>query len=159
MLSAKQVTPGQTGEIEVSVKTEALTAVNKTIKVTSNDPQNNEVDLRLTATVQPEFALSERVMFFGSVPRGKEEIREIVVTISPDRAVKIVSAGSTDDSFSARLEPVEGSEGKKVRLVGVLKADAKEGYHFGMLVIKTSSAFTPELKVPVRGTIVAPQNY
>jgi hypothetical protein len=36
-----------------------------------------------------------------------------------------------------------------------LKADAKDGYHFGSIIIKTTSKTTPELKVPIRGMVVA----
>ncbi len=160
MLSAKQVSPGQTGEIEVSVRTEGLglTAVNKTITVTTNDPQNRQIILNLTASVQPEFMLSERTIFFGNIPRGKEESRSIVITIPADRAVKLVSAESTDTVFAARLEPVDASDAKKIKLVATMKADAKEVYHFGTLVVKTTSPLTPELKIPVRGMVAAAQN-
>ncbi len=160
MLSAKQVEPGQTGEIEVSVRTEELPAsvLNKTITVSSNDPQNRQIVLNLTATVQPEFVRSERTIFFGNVPSGKEETRSIAITIAADRAVKLTSVESTDSNFTARLDPADGSDGKKITLVCTMKSDAKEGYHFGMLVVRTSSAFTPEFKIPVRGTVTAPQN-
>ncbi len=156
MLSAKQVAPGETGEIEVSVKTEGVTAaINKTVTVTTNDPQNQQVVLSLTAVVEPEFVLSERTIFFGNVPRGKETTKEILITISADRPVKLVSAEATDANFTARLEPVAEMNGKKSRLIGVMRPDAKDGYHFGWLVVKTSSPLTPELKISVRGTVVA----
>lgn len=158
MLSAKQVEPGKAGEIQVSIATEGLTAVNKTVIVTSNDPQNRQILLGITAAVQREFTLSQRMIFFENVPAGKEAAMSVVITVSADNAVKLLSAESTDTSFAARLDPVEGSGGKQVRLTGTMKADAKEGYHFGMLLVKTSSSFTPELKIPVRGWVVAPQN-
>ncbi len=139
------------------MSTQGLTAVHKSITVTTNDPKNRQILLTVTAAVQPEFILSDRIIFFGSVPRGTEAVKSIVITISTDEPVKLLSAESTDASFAVRLEPVEESNGKRLRLTGFLKSDAKEGYHFGMLVVKTTSSFTPELRIPVRGTVVTPQ--
>ena len=155
MLSAKQVPPGEVGKIEVSVKTEGQTALNKSVTVTTNDPSQPQITLNLTANVVPEFVLSERNIYFGSVPPGKEAVKEILVTIAPDRAVKLISAESTDANFAVRLEPVAGSNGKSVKLIAVQKADAKPGYHFGTVKVKTTSALRPELNISARGMVAA----
>ncbi len=159
MLSAKSIPPGQTGQIEAAVKTEGVTGrVTKTVTVKSNDPRQPELQLQLTAVIESEFNLSERSIFFGSVPKGKEVVKELYITIPPEKSVKILGAESTDQYVSVKLEPVAGANGKKLKIVAVQKADAKEGYHFGNLVIKTTSALTPEIKVPMRGMITAVQN-
>jgi hypothetical protein len=157
LLSAKQIAPGKTGEIEVTVKTENAQAINKTVEVLTNDPRQPKITLTLTGTVEPEFALTERMVFFGNVARGKEAVKELLITIPPDKPVKIVSAESTDQNVTVRLEPVPGSNDKKVKLIAVQKADAKDGYHFGMIVVKTTSSLTPELKITVRGNVVSGQ--
>jgi hypothetical protein len=54
------------------------------------------------------------------------------------------------------LEPVPGSNGKKTKLIATLKANLKPGYHFGSIIVKTSSRRTPGITVYVRGLIVAP---
>ena len=158
MLSAKQVAPGQTGEIQVSVNTEGVSAINKSVTVTTNDPRNLEIVLSITATVEPEFILSERSINLGNVSKDREASKEIFITIAADRQIKLLSVESTEASFSPRLESVPESAGKKTKLVVQMKPDAKDGYHFGSLVIKTSSPLTPELKIPVRGMVVAGQN-
>jgi hypothetical protein len=157
LLSAKQVEPGQSGEIEVNIKTEGLTTLSKSVNVTTNDPRQPFVRLTITGVVQPEFVLSERSIYFGLVPKGKEATKEIVITIPPEKAVKVLSAESTDQSVTVRLEPIHDSNGKKVRLVAVQRAEVKEGYHSGTITIKTTSALTPELKLSVRGIITADQ--
>ena len=158
MLSAKQVAPGQTGEIEVSVNTENQSAINKSVTVTTNDPKHQQVVLSLTANVEPEFTLSERAIYLGSVPKGKESARELVITVAEGKDAKLLSAETTDENVSVKLEPLAGSNGKKFRLIVTQRADAKDGYHYGTIVIKTSSRVNPELKIPVRGMVVAPQN-
>ena len=157
MLSAKQIAPGQTGEIEVSVHTENLSAVNKTVMVTTNDPKNQQIMLTLMASVEPEFVLSERAIFFGNVPKGKEATRELIITVAEGKEAKPLSVETTDQSVSLKLEPMAGSGGKKFRLNVTQKSDAKDGYHYGVILVKTSSPLNPELKISVRGIVVAPQ--
>ncbi len=139
------------------MRTEGLTALSKSVNVTSNDPKQPLVTLVVTAVVQPEINLSEKTIYFGNVPRGREVSREIIVTLPADRAVKIVDAESTDSSVTARLEPIPDSDGRKLKLVAVQKADAKDGYHFGAIILKTTSARTPQIKIPVRGMIATSQ--
>ena len=157
MLSAKQIAPGQTGEIAVSVHTENLSTVNKTVAVTTNDPKNQQIMLSLTAIVEPDFVLSERAIFFGNMPKGKEATRELIITVADGKEAKPLSAETTDQSVSVKLEPMAGSSGKKFKLNVTQKSDAKEGYHYGVILVKTNSPLTPELKIPVRGIVVAPQ--
>lgn len=153
MLSAKRIAPGQSGQIEVKVKTENLTDVKKSVTIISNDPRQPQISLLITATVQPEFELSERSIYFGSNPPGKEVVKELSLTIPAGRDVQLLGAETTDANVVVKLAPVAGSSGKRYKLVATQKPDAKEGYHFGIISIKTTSRLTPELKVPVRGMV------
>ena len=137
------------------MKTEGQTSLSKSVRVTTNDPAHPEITLNLRANVIPEFALSERAIYFGNVPLGKESVREILITIPPDKPVKLVSAEATDKNFTVRLEPVPGTSGKTVKLIAVQSADAKPGYHFGAITVKTTSTSKPELSIPVRGLVTA----
>jgi hypothetical protein len=158
LLSAKQIAPGQSGEIEVSIKTEGLSAISKSVSVTSNDPRQPQLVLTLIAAVEPEFQLSERSIYFGNNPRGKEVTRELIVTIPPDKNAKLVSVESTDQAVTARLELMPGAEGKKYKITAVQKEDSKDGYHYGMIMVKTTSRLNPDLKIPVRGMVVPPSS-
>jgi hypothetical protein len=159
LLSAKQVAPGQSGQIEVTVKTEGIApgALAKTVTVHSNDPRQPLVVLNVRAVIASEFTPTVRQVYFGQVPKGREAVQEFLVNIAPDRSVKILGAESTDAAVTVRLEPVLGSNGKTVKVVATQKSDAKDGYHFGNIVLKTSSTLMPELRVPVRGMVVAAQ--
>ncbi len=157
MLSAKQIEPGKSGEIAVSVKAEGGTVLSKVINVMTNDPKRPLVTLTVTADVQPEFGLSERSIYFGSAPGGKELTREIVITLLLKDPARLLSVESTDANVTARLEPVPGSNGRNVKLVAVQKANAKNGYHIGNILIKTTSRLTPELRIPVSGLITLGQ--
>lgn len=155
-----KISPGQTGTIAAEITTEGLTAlsktleetvgISKTITVRSNDPAQPQVVLTLMAVVTPEFVLSEPQIFFGSVQAGKEATKEILLEISPERSIRLLGATSTDGHFAARLEPVPGSDNKKFRIIGVQKPAAGEGMRHGIIVIRTSSQWKPELKIPVQ---------
>jgi hypothetical protein len=143
----------------VKVNTSGLSgSVTKYVAVTSNDPRQPEVTLQVTAVVQPEFGLSEPGIFFGGVPRGREATKELTITIAPERSIRLLHAESSDQNVKVRLEPVPGSNDKRVRLVVVQKPDAPEGYHFGTIIIKTTSTLTPELRIPVRGLVNSPDH-
>ncbi len=157
MLSAKQVEPGKSGEIAVEVKTEGVTALSKSVTVSTNDPKQPTVILTITAVVQPEI-ICDKSIYFGSAPKGKEVVKEILITLPQDKPVRLLSATSTDQNVSVRLEPVPNSNGKKMKLVAVQKADAKDGYHFGIILIKTTSQLTPELKISERGMVTPGQS-
>ncbi len=155
LLSKNKIEPGQSGEIEVKIETKDLgvSEITKTVTVTSNDPKQSQVVLTINGIVEPEFSLSEPALFFGSVARGKEVTKEITITLPQDKQIKLLSAVSTDENVTVKMEPVTGSNGKQFKIVAVQKATAPEGYHFGNIVIKTTSVKKPELKISVRGIV------
>lgn len=158
MLSAKQIAPGQTGELEVRVTTTGLSgSLVKAVLVTTNDPRSPEITLSITAEVEPEFLLSQPAVFFGGTPRGKQVVRDLTLTIPTGRNYRILGAESTDPWVLVSVEPVAGSGERKFRIVATQKSDAPEGYHFGMIVVKTTSSRNPEIKITVRGVVNPPE--
>jgi hypothetical protein len=160
LLSKKSIKAGQEGQIEVVVDTSGRAgALNKTVTVTSNDPLHQQVVLTITAQVEPEFALSQPSVFFGSVPKGQEVIKEITITVQSPKPVSLLSVESNDPEVTVRMEQVPNTDGRKYRLIAVQKADAKEGYHYGTFAIKTTSETTPVLRIPERGNVgIQPKN-
>ena len=73
MLSAKKIPAGQKGQIEARIKTDNFSGpVEKAVTLTTNDPKHATVRLTIKATIEPEIAVSESVVFFDNVPAGKE---------------------------------------------------------------------------------------
>lgn len=157
MLSAKRTIPGKGGQIEVTVNTADISGiVEKNIYVTTNDPHSPEVVLTIKATVEPEIALSENGIFFGDVPCGKEARKEVILTLPAGKSIKILRVDTTDLRVAVKLEPVPGSGERKWKLVAVQKADAKPGFHFGEIVVRTTSKLNPKITIYERGTLIAP---
>jgi hypothetical protein len=159
LLSAKSIPAGKSGQIEVKVKTDNLSgALQKLITVNTNDPRNPDVTLTIKAIVEPEIGMSNSGIFFGSAPRGKAIRQEIILTIPAEKQVRILGVETKDPSVSVTLEPVPGPNAMKWRLVAIQKADAKPGYHFGEIVIKTTSRISPTITIYERGTVAASGN-
>ncbi len=147
-LSAKQIEAGMTGQIVVSVDTAGLAgAIDKSVHITTNDPQRPKVVLSIRAVVQPEISLSSPSIFFENVPNGKEVTQEVFITVETDKPIKILSAESSDESVSVKLESVPDGKGKKVKLIATHKGDGKFGYRLESAVVRTSSFLTPELSI------------
>ena len=154
MLSAKQIPSGKNGQIEITIDTGNLSgAVEKLVHVKTNDPQNPIVGLSIKAVVEPEFAISESTIFFGRAPEGKQITKVIEITPSPGKSLKILSVRSEDPKVAVKLEPATGTQYK---LIAVQKADAKPGYHFGKIIIKTNSRYSPETTIYESGEVTAP---
>lgn len=128
----------------------------KFVSVTTNDPGNPEARLTVKATVEPEIALSEYGIFFENAPRGREVRKEVILMMPTGKSIKILNAETNDPKVSVKLEPVPGSNGQKWKLSAIQKADAKPGYHFGEIVVRTSSRLTPKISIYERGTVAAP---
>ena len=124
----------------------------KAVTLTTNDPKHATVRLTIKATIEPEIAVSESVVFFDNVPAGKEARKEILLTVPESKQVKILSAESKDSKVAVKLEPVPGANGKKVKLIVIRKANVKPGYHFGQIVIKTDSRLSREFSIYESGT-------
>jgi hypothetical protein len=154
LLSEKTVAPGQIGRIEVTLHTRGLYGrLIKEIGVVSNDPESPRVRLRLQALIVPELAISERSVFFGSIPAGQGATKEIFIEIPPEKDIEILSVKSTNQSVTVKLVPIPNTDNKRLRLVLTQVPEAKVGYHFGSIVLRTTSTINPQLMIPVRGFV------
>ncbi len=159
MLSAKKIPAGKGGQIEVRLKTESFYGeVEKHVNILTNDPRQSTITLSIKATVDREIALSDQTVYFGNAPKGKEVRRQIILSIPAGKAIKILSATCTDPNVIVKLDPLPGSEGRKLTLTAIQKADAKPGYHFGEIILKTNSTLTPSITIYERGMVTAAGN-
>ena len=156
MLSAKRIPAGQSGQIEISIKTKGLVGpMEKHAHVRTNDPRHSEIILTIKAIVEREIHISESSIHFGDAPKGKEVRKEIIFTIPARKSIEMLGAESRDPAVAVNFEPVPGSNGKKWKLTAIQKADAKPGFHYGKIVVKTNSSLAQLLTIYVRGTVAA----
>jgi hypothetical protein len=159
LLSAKKIQAGKGGQIEVRIKTENLSgAVEKRVNIMTNDPHHSTVTISVKAVVEPEIDMSESTIYFGNAPMGQEIQREVILTLPAGGSIRILNAASSDRSVAVKLEPVPGSDGRKMRLTAIQKANANPGYHFGRIILKTTSPRTRVISIYERGVVAAAGN-
>lgn len=145
-LPSKQINAGGSGQIEMSVDTSLLIgAVTESVTLTTNDPFRPSVLFSIKADVQSEISLSSPSVFFENVPEGVEAKKEVLISVAAKKSIKILSAESTDESVSVKLESVAGSADSQVRLIATHKSDGRIGYRMESIIVKTTSDLTPEL--------------
>ena len=149
MLSAKKIRAGRNGKIEATIKAEDLGPIEKQITVVTNDPRHATVTLAIRGVVEPEIGMSERSVIFESASVREDDRREIILTIPAAKPIRIISAISTNPNIAVSLEPVSGSNGKQMKLIAVRNPNVKPGYHYGQIVVKTTSHLNPEFSISI----------
>ena len=146
--SQKQIQPGQSGQIEISVDTALLIGdIEETARIITNDPLRRSVLFSIKADVQPEISVSSPSIYFGDVSEGEQVTREVMLTIMAKKSIEILSAESSEEDVAVKMEPIPGSGGNKVKLIATHKGGGKTGYRSGSITVKTTSAITPELSI------------
>jgi hypothetical protein len=158
LLSAKRIPAGKRGQIEVRIKTNDYDGeIEKHVRVKTNDPQNSEIALTVKAIVAPEVQLSESGIIFGRTPRGKEVRKDIILSVSDGKSIEILGVETKDAAVAVKLDPVPGNGNRKWKLTVIQKADAQTGFHYGKIMVKTNSRLTPNISIPERGEVIAPE--
>jgi len=149
------IMPGGTGEIATSVNTTALSeglVETRVATVRTNDSSRRAVTLIVRAKIESEFVLSSRAVEFDSHSATPRMSQELLIRTAPDRpGLRLLGVHSTDEGVSARLEPVLVDGLTEYRVVVVEKGTASR-WHFGNIIVSTSSRHMPELRIPVRAT-------
>lgn len=146
---------GLTGEVEVACGTSGLRGVvTRKVALTSNDPARRDIVLQMRASVVPEFRASTRVVDFGQWPAGEEAHASFTVSTGVATAATVVSAESTDPIVSVRLVPAGAGLGiTEVSIIVTRKRHVRRGPHAGNIIVRTSSRYTTEIRIPVRGIV------
>ncbi|MEW5981641.1 MAG: DUF1573 domain-containing protein [Acidobacteriota bacterium] len=160
--SAGHLRPGESAAIRVAVDTRDMAgAIQKRVTVECNDPEQRTVTLVVAAMVRPELLLSSRTVDFGQLNEGMEATRRVRVMIAHGADVRLLGVRSTNESISAWLEPTGNPAVVNVTARVLPRRRGQGSALFGNLVLTTTSLFTPELRVPIRGTLteaVRPNN-
>ena len=147
-VSEKQILPGRSGQIEISVDTALLIgSIEESARIITNDPRRPSVFFSIKADVKPGISVSSPSIYFGDVPKGEQITREVVLTVMAEKSVRILSADSSDESVVVRLGSVPDSGGKKIKLIATHTGDGKIGYRSETITVRTTSTLTPEFTI------------
>jgi hypothetical protein len=148
-VSPLNVPPGGESKVLVRFWTNELPTgegMFRPVRLKTNDPRRPEIDIGVTLSVRDEFGLSETMIDFdGNLQSRAEHL--VLITRTPGGSSEILSVSSTDDSVSVRR--IDQSSGIILRVNEI--SPLKSRIHFGNIIIRTTSLFRPEIRIPVRG--------
>ncbi|MCU1268514.1 MAG: hypothetical protein JWM21_4832 [Acidobacteria bacterium] len=119
------------------------------VHVTTNHPQQRQVDIPVSGFVRPLFTSTPSEAQFGSanVPIGQILILRNFST----QSIALTSVESDTKGIDVLLEPVE--QGREYNLKIALQTNVAKGPLNGKITIHTDSKKVPVLVIPVKGTI------
>lgn len=148
----KKLAPGETGEFPFSVSSTKLRGkFEKAITITSNDPSNPSLRLRLRGEVKRYVNLVPASVHFGKLYGGEPRERVIKITNNTDTPLKLTMSTPLGKGFEAEL--TETIPGQTFELVVKARPPFKPGTFRKSLVLETNVENQKTIKVDIRGSV------
>jgi hypothetical protein len=153
LVSARDVPPGETGRLSVSVDTTRMTGrATKTVTVHTNDPDAPASGLTVTGEVRADLVVTPSPLYLGRVRRGESTHHEVHVRPGRPEAVYSVTVVEHDHpALRARLE--RRTDQPEQWIVIEVDPDAPPGHFDERLTLHTTSAREPLITLSVFGSI------
>lgn len=149
----KVVKPGETGEIPLSLKSEALhDKFNKTVTVTTNEKDNATVKLTLVGTAKQKVEMSPSSISFGSVRFNDVIEKTVELKNNTDKPLEL-KLGDTDKTMPFSYQLTEKDKGKVYELKIATVPPIKEGTHNAEVALSTNFEDKQELKLRVSAVV------
>lgn len=144
MVTAKEIQPGESGKIEVTVNTAGHQGkMSKSVSVISDDPDEGRLRLTVEGKVQALVGFGTRRVEFGHVLPGKRVTRVIPIESSVDKLAPKKVTLTNSKAFEAKLVKSEGKPAVEVTLV----APDTPGRLMAQLELETGVAKQPQARV------------
>jgi len=157
LASAKEIPPGGEGKIRITFKT-AMKFGEKTqaVTVSSDDPENQSVQLKVMANILVSLAVTPDRINFGRLKRGMQPPARYLTLIGDDKdRTEIVSVTSNNKVINAEIEaPPAGGDKKEKRIKVTVPSDIGIGRFRERITIKTTHEKVKELPVFVYGDVM-----
>ncbi|BCR04141.1 hypothetical protein DESUT3_12100 [Desulfuromonas versatilis] len=154
LLSSTIIGAGEIGEVKTTFDSARFKgAVVKTIYLYSNDPTQSVTQLYIRGTVQEEIEQEPaKVDMRALVPGATKEAR-VTLTNQGDKELLLSNLQVTASELKAEVTADRLAVGESAEVI--IRATPKEGqaHLSGYVIISTSSANMPELRIPVYGAV------
>ncbi len=120
-----------------------------TISLKTNSRKEPEMKSRIFVRMLKPVRVTPGSVYFFASPKGKT--REATVELSPTQADNIQILGVSSDIDFIKAEPLQGG---KSRLKIILSNEAQNGKFSGFITVKTDLEEQPEVRIPVRGSVI-----
>ena len=159
IIQKEEINPSETGHVQVSFHPVGSAGIKiATAVVTTNDPQNAKVILRLRCDFRPELYAAPEKLNLGRFPANTVGVAKGKFKIVSGNELEVFEILEIDTMAASEL-----STAYEMTRLGIeyeisvtnTKPIAAGGYS-GTIVVKTSNRKLPELSVPVMGNALRP---
>jgi hypothetical protein len=122
--------------------------------VTTNDPDQRSIQLKLAAEVQVALALEPYLINFGRFKKGETPVRYVTVIGDDKDAAKIISAEAKEKSLKVELNPKGFENNKDNRIKISVLPDMKVGQFRDVIAVTTDHKANKNMNISVFGEVV-----
>jgi hypothetical protein len=154
-ISPETLKPGEKGELvfTVSLGTTGIRLA-KEITVPSNDPQNPSVQLGITVESVSVFRAQPPSASFGELRLGTVTNATIMVKRVDGKKLTITRVEPSSNLISAKVEPVENSDGREALIRVEFKAEGRPRHFSELMRVYTDDSIGAALTVYVRAHVL-----
>lgn len=148
----KRLDPGEAGEFPFSVSSTKLRGkFEKSITVTTNDPANPSLRLRLRGEVKRYVEMVPAAVHFGKLFGAEKQERVVKITNNTENPLRLKVAKPLDGNFSVKIN--EKVPGQVFELIVTANPPFKPGAFRKTLTLSTNVEAQTTVNVPVRGSV------
>ncbi len=155
MVTNKVVPPGGEGSIKVTFSTRGYSGKrSKSVTVKTNDPDENNIRLTVSANVIVDFEFKPNRVYFGRLNAPERTEKVLEVHAKDPENLKIESIESSSEHIKAELITDESGEKKKFSLKVILLDSVPVGRINENITVKTNVESQKVVKIPIYGEVM-----
>ncbi len=151
-LDKKNLAPNETATMDVKLNVANYhNNVSKSIRITSNDPDNRTKYLRLKCYVKHDIEMMPRFINYSNVTVGEEATGKVVIKNNSDNPIKIAQIRPTLEGISLNLGKDDVIPAKGKITLEAKYTPQQKGNFRGYITIKTDNEDNPLIKINIYG--------
>lgn len=154
-LEQKELKPGESTVMHVSLNAYHAGPITKSITISSNDPANGSVVMYLKANIEKALNIAPTYLSFNGLEVGKEQTVTVKIQNSSKQDVTLSDFSASNGARVNLSKPVVVKAGGDIELTATAKPD-KVGYYNTMVSMKTNHPDFPILEVQGYGNVMEP---
>jgi hypothetical protein len=153
------IQPKQEGVIEAELRSTGFRGAQiKTIQVTTNDPDQPNLTLRLTANIKTAFEVRPSETLTVALKDNEPTVQEVEIVSNTDESLEVQEVTTTATYAKAEAQRLDD---KRQKVVITINPDAPPGRTNFAVIARTKSQRTPQININVmceKGIIVTPNS-
>jgi hypothetical protein len=153
------IQPKQEGVIEAELRSAGFRGAQiKTIQVTTNDPDQPNLTLRLTANIKTAFEVRPSETLTVALKDNEPTVQEVEIVSNTDESLEVQQVTTTATYAKAEAQRLDD---KRQKVVITINPDAPPGRTNFAVIARTKSQRTPQININVmceKGIIVTPNS-